>query len=263
MPSASASSSVTREEMKDVMEDLFEKYMSSCMGKVADMHLEVKKITHELEQVTNSMTHMNETFEAVMKDHKLLSEKVTNLEVQQINTNNIVTNLQSRINQLEQEARSRNLEIQCLPEKKSENLVSIVKDIANVININIKEDNIMRVTRVSKLNPNNARPRSVVVEFSSTRIRDNYLAASISFNKKNPENKLNLQHLGYTGTKSAIFVAEHLSPTNKSLHAATRQFAKEKNYKYVWVRGGRVYLRKNEESSYIIVKSTISLENLK
>lgn len=256
-------SSVTREEVRNIMEDLFEKYITSFMKEIGEMHSELKNVTSELEHVMNSMTHMNENFEDVMKEHKVLTEKVGSLEAQQTVANSTIVNLQLRVNQLEQQARCKNVEIQCLPEKKSEDLISIVKNISNLININLKDENIIRATRVSKLNPNNTRPRSIVVEFNTPMIRDTFLAASIDFNKKNSENKLNTHHLGVAGPKSAIYIAEHLSSDNKSLHAATRKFAKEKNYKFVWVRGGRIYLRKNEESKYILVKDIGSLKNIK
>ncbi|VVC94636.1 unnamed protein product [Leptidea sinapis] len=55
-------------------------------------------------------------------------------------------------------------------------------------------------------------PRSIVVNFSSQRIRDTLIAACIRFNKVNSKQKL---HSGHLGSLCPAFVAEHLSPTNK------------------------------------------------
>lgn len=53
-----------------------------------------------------------------------------------------------------------------------------------------------------------------------------------------------------------------LSPTNKSLHAATRLKAKEKGYKHVWIRGGRIYIRKTDDSEYRIIRDMDSLNKI-
>lgn len=114
------------------------------------------------------------------------------------------------------------------------------------------------------MNRENKRPRSIVVQFNSVKIRDEYLAASLSFNKNKPiKDKLNSSHIGLEGEKTAIFISEHLSPTNKALHAATRAAAKEKGYKYVWVKNGRVFARKSDDSDYIFIRNTDSLSKLK
>ncbi|CAH2108022.1 unnamed protein product [Euphydryas editha] len=67
---------------------------------------------------------------------------------------------------------------------------------------------------------------------------------------KDKSDKLNTSHLGMAGDKKPIYVIEHLSPALKSLHAATRLKAKQKDYKFVWVKSGRIYVRKNESTEY-------------
>ncbi|CAH2042562.1 unnamed protein product, partial [Iphiclides podalirius] len=56
--------------------------------------------------------------------------------------------------------------------------------------------------------------------------RDSVLAAVIKFNKSNVNDKLSSHHLGLGGSRVPIFVAEHLTPSNKALHAATRKNAR-------------------------------------
>lgn len=112
----------------------------------------------------------------------------------------------------------------------------------------LTENNIHHVTRVAKGDPISSRPKSIVVQFNSPRIRDTFLAASIQYNKTNPEDKLNSHVLGISGKKESIFIAEHLSPTNKMLHAEARNKGKNKNYKFVWVQNGKIFVRKSEGS---------------
>lgn len=131
----------------------------------------------------------------------------------------------------------------------------IVKQLGKVIDCEIKEENI--------LNCNINRPKSIEVQFNTARLRDNFLAACINFYRKiNFNEKLNTLHLNLVGDKLPIFVTEHLSPTNKALHAETRLKAKEKGHKHVWVRGDRIYMRKTDDSGNRIIRDVDALNKI-
>lgn len=166
---------------------------------------------------------------------------------------------------MEQHSRSCNLEIQNVPEHKSENLITLAKQVANIANYKLNESDIHICTRVAKINGDSTRPRSIIVKFSSPRIRDEFLASTTRFNKKanSVSEKLNTTHLGISGTQKPVFVVEHLSPTQKAIHAAARNKAKELNYKFVWVKGGKIFMRKTDTSEYKLIKSIEELSQLK
>ncbi|CAG4949239.1 unnamed protein product [Colias eurytheme] len=100
------------------------------------------------------------------------------------------------------------------------------------------DTDILLCTRVAKLNTQSSRPRSIIVKFSSPRLRDTFLAATSTFNKKKDlTEKLNTSHLGIAANPPIpIYVTEHLSPINKTIYAAARLKSKEQHYKFVWVR---------------------------
>lgn len=123
----------------------------------------------------------------------------------------------------------------------------------------ITEGDIVSVARTRKVDKNSNRPRAVVVRLSSIKARDDVLASVIKFNKSNKDNKLNSKHLGYGGTVSPVFISEHLSPANKSLHAETRKVARDKGYKFVWVRDGRILVRKHEGAAAKQIRNLDSL----
>lgn len=98
----------------------------------------------------------------------------------------------------------------------------------------------------------NNRPRKIVVKFTTPRSRDSLLAATINYNKKNPNEKLYSAHLGFATNKAQpIYVSDYLSANNKSLHAAVRIKAKEMGYRFIWVLNGKSFMRKTESSECI------------
>ncbi|XP_039764477.1 uncharacterized protein LOC120636965 [Pararge aegeria] len=164
---------------------------------------------------------------------------------------------------MEQHSRMNNLEIQCLPEHRAENLPNIITQIGKVTGTCISDADIHKCTRIAKISRENPRPRSVFVKFSSPRIRDTFLAGVMKFNKRIKDEKLNTSHIGIGGENKPIYVVEHLTPELKKIHASARLTAKKLKYRFVWIKNGRVFLRKTDESEHIVIRNIEQLEQLK
>lgn len=224
-------------------------------------------IKNELAPLKNSFNELCKSVDFLSNKYDELCESVGTVtaENSQLKKTNIdlqlsVTQLSSRIDDLEQHLRENNLEIHGVPENRSENILTVVKQCASAIGHKIDDTDIVNYTRVAKQNKESKRPRAIIIKFRSVRCRDEFYSAVHRFNKSNPKEKLNTAHLGFGTANTPVYVSEHLSPTNKSLHAAARIAAKEKGYKFVWVRGGRIYVRKTPDSQYILIRNRDSLK---
>jgi hypothetical protein len=208
------------------------------------------------------MTFFNGIFEDMKSD---LEEKTALIRTLQ-NENGVlkttVTELSNRVNLVEQSMRENNVEINGIPEHKTENLISIVAQLNKITGEPIGQNDILHATRVAKLTKDSERPRTVIVKFSSPKHRDSLLAAVAKFNKTNPKEKLSTQHLGLGSVNKPVYVSEHLSPVNKALHAATRIKAKELKYKFIWIRNGRIFVRKDEFSESKLIRNRDTLQLL-
>lgn len=222
-----------------------------------------EKLDEVLGQISGfqeSLNFINEQFEDFKCRIDSNNSIVQQLQIENVTLTSSMKGLSDRLNSLEQQLRESNVEINGLTEHRSENLANCLVQLANTVNAPINDEDIMQVTRVAKLDKTSSRPRTVVAKLSSPRVRDTLLAAVQDHNRSNPDNKLNTHHLGLGGTKAAVFVSEHLTPANKSLHAATRLKAKESKYKFVWVRNGRILTRKDETTQPLLIRSTESLK---
>ncbi|KAF9407974.1 hypothetical protein HW555_012187 [Spodoptera exigua] len=126
---------------------------------------------------------MNLKFEEIKTEFSSNIKVVNEIKKENEQLKTTVKDLGMRLSLMEQQARSTNVEIQCLPGHNKEDLVSTVLNISKVISGDINESKIHHVTRIAKQSPANNPPKSIVVQFSSPQIRDNFLAASINFNK--------------------------------------------------------------------------------
>lgn len=222
----------------------------------------IRKELSGLNEIKVSLDYLSNLFDSVKQELEEAKTEIVNLKKENNNLREIVAANSSTIDLLEKELRSNNIEIHCVPEYRSENLVNVVEHIGNVIKVPIQEGQITKCTRIAKFNKNSSRPRSVLVKFNNQLLRDRFLAGVAKFNKSNSDNKLNTSHIGISGEKAPIFVQENLTAVAKEIHSATRIFAREKGYRFVWTRNGRIFLRKSISSDLIVVKTKEQLKSL-
>lgn len=245
----------------DKIREIFRSELNTSIKKLFSQELdEFKESFKNFEQ---SLNFISQEFDSMRSELNLHKTQINELQKENETLRKINNENSARIQYFEQLNRSTNVEIQCVPEHKNENLVNMVQQIAKVVKCPLPDNEIHYCTRTAKLMNNSDRPRSILVKLSSQRMRDNFLGAVVKFNKSNPDNKLSASHLGIaTQKKTPIFVTEHLTPQNKLLHAAARLKAKELSYRFVWTRNGRIFVRKTEESRYVYVRDMDTLSKL-
>lgn len=265
-PTASTSKSsdyVSRADIREIIRDEIRCAIrdSTC---VLNRTLDTKlgELRDELGSFRDSLSFLSDQFDSLKRDISTCTNDNAKLLKENEKLRSEVDGLTNRLNNLDQMSRATNLEVQCVPEHRTENLLLIVKQLCNVVKYPVSESDVAFCSRVAKMNTNNTRPRSILVKFVTPRIRDCVLAAVIQYNKDHKQEKLTSSDLGIDDKKIPIYVVENLTAENKSLHAATRLRAKELGYKFVWVRGGRVYVRKSESAEAIFVRNTESLKKL-
>ncbi|CAG4966850.1 unnamed protein product [Colias eurytheme] len=244
---------VTEERLRDILQQ----ELSSALT-VTIKRLVTSELNNLLEKITgfqDTITFLNQQFEVLKSSLEEKTSVIENLKKDNDILKSTITNLSNRLGSVELHMRENNILISGIPEHRSENLFETVLQIAKVIDTPLTQEDIQHVTRVAKVSNDSNRPRAVVAKLRSPRLRDVVLAAVSKFNKKNSNDKLNSHHIGIGGTKKPIFVAEHLTPENNTLYAAARAKAKEAHYKFVWIRNGRIFVRKNENCQALLIRN--------
>lgn len=189
-------------------------------------------------------------------------KKIEELESESVLVQRELTNLNNRLSAVEKISRDHNVEIQGVPESRSENLLGIFKNLCAAVSTPFADNDIRGFRRVAKIDRTSDRPRNIIITLSSPRLRDLLLSAVHRYNKSNAKDMLSSRHLGITVDSRRVYVVEHISPESKQIHAASRKFARDNSYKYVWVKYGQVFLRKDDNSNAVRVKSCDFLKSL-
>lgn len=254
-----ASSPLTAEDLKQYIDKKFEESIAQLLSEIrsefSNKNSETKDLFTELKK---SVDYMSDNYDELLENLKSKTKMLNDLQTENTALRGQVIDLNTRLDLIEQQSRKGNIEIQCVPEYKSENLETVVQQPANTVACNLTDQEILNYHRISKMNQDSTRLRSIVLKLSSPLVRDKILAAVKIFNKtqQNDKLKLNSSHLGLAGEKKSIFVCEHLSLANKKLHAAARAIAKERKYEFVWVWNGRINMKKDINSKAFQVKNS-------
>lgn len=247
--SATSVREIIREELRNIFNN--------------DLNPRIQEIKNTIATYEASLSFLSQDMEKVKSDYAIHSAQIQVITKENDSLRTANQAISTRLMQLEQQTRASNIEIQCVPENKHENLINTVQQLGKIIKCPVSKENIHFCARTAKKNTSSPRPRSILVKFSSPRLRDEFLAATIKYNKSNSSDKLSTSHLGIGGDKKTpIYVVENLTPEGKILHAATRRKAKELGYQFVWIRDGKIFARKSDGSNYVYIRNHDTLNNL-
>ncbi|CAG5051520.1 unnamed protein product [Parnassius apollo] len=179
----------------------------------------------------------------------------------QLRSNDDVTSqinlLNDKIDAMEQQPRLYNVEIANLPERRDENLLSIIEKIGCVIKHPVSKSDIVSAHRVPHFDKKCSRSKNVIIKFTTKIIRDNFITAA-GANKG-----LKSDQLAVPGTIHNVYVSEHLTAKNKQLFRLCRQQATKHNYKFTWIKHGTVLVRQTETSPIFALRSEQDLKKIK
>lgn len=217
------------------------------------------KFIENFNDIKTSIKFINDNYEDLKTKTEDITKRVSALESRsteiQANSARFV-DLEAKLDVMEQQARQCNIEIGNLPEKRGENLIVLLEDVAVLVKNPINKQDIVSIHRVPQANANSQRPKNVVVKFSSRLLRDGFVSA-VRLHKGITSDQLKVP-----GPSHKIYVNEHLTLKNKSLFRQSREAAKQCGFRFVWVKHGAILVRRSETSPVFSVRSEKDLAKI-
>ncbi|CAK1598138.1 unnamed protein product [Parnassius mnemosyne] len=225
------------------------------------LNAKFKKIEDEMEEVKKSVSFINNKYDEIKtqlvnQEKSLKSMDVISADMTQLKTT--FNKLESENNTRDQWARRSNIEICGVPEKKNENLITIIENLAKKADISFNAPTDMDfVTRVASLSKDNKKPKRIFVRFMSRYYKDEFLC------KVRQLKNLKASDIGFSGNNSYVFFNDHLTTSNKLLLQKAKAKAKDCNYKFVWVKNCTIMVRQSNSSPVLHINSTNDLFKIK
>ncbi|CAH2092915.1 unnamed protein product [Euphydryas editha] len=181
LKSMTVDSPITRSPTNTTISDDINDHTSS------NVTLQQTKLKTLHDMVTKELNNMNQQFSSFHESLNFFNDYFENVKKELEDKSALqssVNDLTQRLGALEQNMRENNVEVNGVPERKSENLINTFSQLAKSIQYPLADADVIHITRVGKLNQDNGRSRSFVVKMRSTRHRDALLAAVATYNKK-------------------------------------------------------------------------------
>lgn len=183
------------------------------------------------------------------KEVKLLRSEVGSLKETMSNQSAVIEQLQTNINSTEQYSRRFNMEIHGIPCAADEDLSVTVNSIA--LQLKIESYNPSQVVACHRLRSRRDAAPPILIQFTSVAVKEQWMNA-----------RKKLAMLPRSGNQQKVYFNENLTRINKELFWQARTKAKEKSYKFVWVKNGSIFEKKNETSTLVRIFGSRDLEKI-
>ncbi|KAI5644557.1 hypothetical protein NE865_03446 [Phthorimaea operculella] len=271
---------VTLVDLKNYFENKLEAVKKDILQELTVEIKKVKSRAASIETKYDLILGKINTLESTSKDaHKkqvdqekrivALEEQINQLrtEMKSLNEYKVSTDQQlaefdavkRNLNDVEQRARLTNLEVFGVPERKNEDLVATMVEIASHCECEfpVKREDFEYVTRVQPRTKQPGLPKTIVAKFKSIQLKDAFLSAA------RKRRGMTTTDIKITGDSKKVYVNEHLTSTNKAFLKAAREKCKSAGFSYIWTRNTKIYVRKNDKTPAIRLRSLDQIDDQK
>lgn len=219
-----------------------------------------KKLLKDIQEGNNNI---QSSVSLVLAQNEEFKQRIYQLENTVQEDRKYILILENKIEDLQINCRKANFELKNVPKKPTETkeeLIEMVLTLSKNVGGSITSSDIKDIYRVK--GKREAKNTPIVVETSSTLLKTDMLKMCKTFNIRHKA-KLRAVHLGFrTLEDTPIYVSEQLTAKGARLHFLARDLAKSRNYKFCWTAYGKIYVRKEENSPIIAIKTEAQVQQL-
>lgn len=209
-------------------------------------------LVDDIKEIRSSLQYMSDKYDEVLKDIEQCKKndveqrkEINKLRTENAFLNRSVEKANIQLNRLDQYHRRENIEIHGLEMKNNENIPNIIGNLANCLNIPYSTDMVIAAHRL-KNNKKSQRPPAIIIRFANRNISEMWI--------KKKKTGVMSRNIIENGSSSVIYVNENLTPMNKELFWNARVKAKKLKFKYVWVKNGVVFMKRDDASTTIKIE---------
>ena len=245
-----------------------EKRMREISPKATSSQVTNSDLLIELQEMKKFCEFINAQYEDInttsKSNHELLEKMIADtakLRDEIREKDNKIKYLESRVNVLEQNCIKNDVEISNIEPRNNENLHEIVKKIAQITNTEITDKNIADIYRTRSRNPLKS---NIIVTFNQFTKKQLFIN---NCKRQRSTNSLTLKRVFDDEIDEArgggvIFINNRLTNNNKHLLWLAKQKAREQNWKFVWEREGRIFMRNCENARSVHIGCIDDVNNI-
>jgi hypothetical protein len=241
-----------------------EKKIDLILEEMMSIKTEMKKIDILEQKVQNEFTYIKQKIDDLQQistNVNKLTTEVNDTKVKLQNANIEITTLKSEVESLQRAKASRQIIVDNMPHRPKEDLPALITNILAAMNCPKDSAFPTDAYRLGKYNPARARPPPLLLEFSSTHIRDSVMTyrrhkKTLLAEEICPENF----GLG-PEERHKIYINKNYSPSIRALLKEARKL-KPSGFKIVYEFANSVYVKRSINDEPIKIKDSDFIQEL-
>lgn len=237
--------------------------MQFFRSEIAAMRIELSNINSIFEKLSHAVQGLDSRIGSLEQRVQILEDRPAAASSEVKDLTDTVERLKLELNDRDQELLTTEVEIAGIPETKNENPIHLAVLVAQKLSVEVDPKDIvcaervgMRRTTDNDVGADNGRPRALAVRLTRRALRDELLHAA------RRARGADTAGFDLPGTPRRFYVNERLTRTNRQLFYKARQEGSRLNWKYVWTRDGRIYVRRQPNTQALRVRSEDDLEKI-
>lgn len=230
--------------------------LSALQTNTSDIKTEINALRSDFTKVKLEMSNLSAEQNILRTEVAEVKAAAQYISNQYEDLRNEIDSLKKENQSMRQHDRLLNLEVSGIPESDSEDLKRIICTIAELVDVNLSEKDIIAANRVHPRKVIPGRPKVVICKLASRLHKDSVIAGI------RKRKGLKTGDIGFSGNSTDIYVNEHLTPYNRDLLKECRAIAREKGYTYVWVSNCKIYMREKQDAPKIHIYCTDDLKKV-
>ncbi|CAH2242788.1 jg24152 [Pararge aegeria aegeria] len=245
------------------MREMLGSFMDKQNSRLDSLEKHITEIKRQNECIKSTNKEIEKSLGYISDQVSDLQTKIKFLEEDREKLMESCNFLQNKIEIIERNAIKSQIEVRCVPKRITEtkrDLFSLIQKLSSHLNVELNVCDLRDVQRIP--NKRDQLNSTLIVEFSNTIIKSEFLSAIKNYRKNKMGPALNTIHLGLLGYNKPIYVSDSLTSKTRKLFYLSREAAKSKGYEFCWTANDKVYMRKKEGQPYILIQSEEQLAKL-
>ena len=216
-------------------------------------------------EILKSLNFLSEKYDEIYKDNLKMSSTLFEIKKSQeeLRQENILLKkeivvlkeeLKHQQNIDQQQTLKNKIEIQGIPKMSQITDEQITNKILNHISATIEYKDILEINR-----PKNKNENIIKIKFRNEETRNEVIKKSKQYFKN--KGKLCTSDLKIPGNRNIIYINEELTPKTKFIFGKSKEL-KEYGFKYVWIKNGKIFVRKNDQEKIINITTEAQIKEI-
>lgn len=242
---------IIRKEVTKALKDATSPEFQALGDRLISLETSVKYLSGQCDDMFKYYSETKANLAIICDENKQLRQELSAVQAR----TKALEDAQAR---QEQWARAQNIEVVGVPESKDESTVDLIVNVAAQAGVILQSSDIEFAHRVqARRATSGVTSRVIVARFRQRATKDTLVAAA------RKQRHMTSKDLGMGGEIKKIYINEHLTKENKQLLKLCKIKATEFNYKHVWTKNCRIYIRKTDTSPPIPIISGLDIDKIK